>query len=528
MRGRVVVVTGGGGGIGTETALEVARRGATVVAMDPGWTVDGEPAGEQSAAETARRVEELGGTALASTASVTDGDAVRELFAEVVQRFGSLDAVVNTAGIVRSRVIGDASERDWTRVVDVHVNGYLNVLSAALPLMAEAGYGRVVGFTSGVGLARTSAQGPAYGTAKRAVASLTWELGPLAPPGVTVNALSPIAATRMVREALVASGVSPRGLDLTAMPQPSDMAPAAALLASEAFGWCTGRVVFSAGSELSLIAPPRLIEAVGTGGAADFGTTLSTVVPVVFGPAEAEQRTSGGSNPRFGPITDIPAREPVTPTKNCLVVSDDAEIAAAVEDALRPWGLAVVTPKTVAGGFEDASRAVAGQVDAVVVALRETPAGGDADWRQVLDSHAGTTRRVLDHAAWLSAAVRHATGDNRPVRVVHVVPADSPGGRSVAQAVTQMARSAQDTPSTTDIDVFAVTVEGPPADRKPLGALVARLAAAEDTRALAGAELVVRGEWAGLRAHPGPAATVVYGGPAIPDWAPGVLREAIR
>ena len=97
-----------------------------------------------------------------------------------------------------------------------------------------------------------------------------------------------------------------------------------------------------------------------------------------------------------------------------------------------------------------------------------------------------------------------------------------------AQAVTQMARSAQDTPSTTDIDVFAVTVEGPVPDRKPLAALVARLVGAADTRALAGAELVVRGDWAGLRMHPGPVATVAYGGPAIPDWVPEVLREAIR
>jgi NAD(P)-dependent dehydrogenase (short-subunit alcohol dehydrogenase family) len=530
MRNRVAVVTGGGGGIGTETALELARQGATVVAMDPGWSVYGEPLGEETAAETARRVKELGGTATASTVSVTDGDAVRSLFAEVAERFGSLDVVVNTAGIVRVPVLGDATEEDWAAVLDVHLGGYLNVLSTALPMMGDAGYGRIVGFTSGVGLARTSAQGPAYGSAKRAVASLTWQLGPLTPPGVTVNALSPIAATRMVRESMLAGGADPKGLDLSAMPQAVNMAPAAALLASEAFGWCRGQVVFSAGSELSLIAPPRLLEAAGTAGQADFGTALSTLVPVVFGPAEAQQRTNGGSNPRFGPIGAAPAQQPPALSRNCLVVSDDLEIVTAVREALARWGYAVLESGTTGGGFTTATQAVrkAGRIDAVVVALRETPTGGDADWRQMLASHTGTARRVLDHAAWLHAAVEYANSQHQPIRAVHVVPADSPGGRSAAQAVTQMARSAQDTPSDLDNHVFAVTVEGQPGDRKPLAALVARLIGAEDTRGLAGAELVMRGDWAGLRSHPGPIATVAFGGPAIPAWVPDVLREAIH
>lgn len=308
LEGRVAVVTGGGGGIGTATAIELGRRGATVVAVDPGVGVTGEPEKEPRAAATADQITKAGGTAIASSVSVADARAVHELFRDVRDQYGSLDIVVNTAGILRFPRIFDTAEDDWRAVLDVHLRGYLNVLRSALPIMAKARYGRIVGVTSGVGLARTSPEGPAYGCAKRAVAALTWKIGRVAPPGVTVNALSPIAGTRMVEQALVAAGASPKGLDLSAMPQAGEMAPAAALLASDEFGWCSGRIVFCAGSELSLIAPPQLVEAVRSADVDDFAGALATVLPVVISPAESAQRTGGGSNPRFGRIL-LPAAE---------------------------------------------------------------------------------------------------------------------------------------------------------------------------------------------------------------------------
>src|SRR5262249_5623686 len=92
---RVAVVTGGGGGIGGETSLELARRGHTVVVMDPGDGVQGEPLGEPTAAEVAGRINAAGGRSIASTVSVTDRDGLRALFRSVVDDFGSLDVVVN-------------------------------------------------------------------------------------------------------------------------------------------------------------------------------------------------------------------------------------------------------------------------------------------------------------------------------------------------------------------------------------------------------------------------------------------------
>src|SRR6516164_3031777 len=112
-RPRTAVVTGGGGGIGTAVALELARRGVAVVAMDPGVGLQGEPLNEPTAAQAARRIAAEGGVARASMASVTDRGAVRSLFADVVGEFGSLDIVVNTAGILRFASFLDASEDDW-------------------------------------------------------------------------------------------------------------------------------------------------------------------------------------------------------------------------------------------------------------------------------------------------------------------------------------------------------------------------------------------------------------------------------
>ena len=199
---RIAVVIGGGGGIGSCVALEFSRLGATVVVVDPGVGVQGEPLGETTAEDTVNLIKAQGGSAVASTASVTDRVALRALFHEVVRNYGFLDFVVNASGILRFAELTDTTDDDWRSVLDVHFNGYLNILRCALPIMTKAGYGRVVGFTSGAGLARTSPGNIAYGTAKRAVAALTWEIGRTLPEGVRVNALSPIAELSILTKSI--------------------------------------------------------------------------------------------------------------------------------------------------------------------------------------------------------------------------------------------------------------------------------------------------------------------------------------
>jgi NAD(P)-dependent dehydrogenase (short-subunit alcohol dehydrogenase family) len=537
----------------------LGRQGATVVVVDPGVSVEGEALNEPTASETASRIRAEGGTAISSTLSVTDGPRLAELFEQVSADLGPVSIVVNTAGILRFPRLADAVEDDWAAVVGVHLGGYLTVLSAALPIMESAGYGRVVGFTSGVGLARTSAGMLAYGTAKRAVAALTWELGPRLPRGVAVNALSPIAATRMVRRTLEgpASGgdgtPGPRGLDLSAMPQPEHMAPAAAYLAGDRSSWCRGQVIFSAGSELTVIERPRVLEAVRTADVPDFGWALGTVVPTVLVPAESDQRTGGGSNPRFGDvfgqIGEMGGGTGSGPTASCLVVADDDDLASEVEGAVRAWGLFPIRVKLgrgpipagggVTSGFEAASAGVleaarAGPPLGAVVVAKLGPLAGEADpwsepsWRATLSSHAGVVGEILAHAAWLRAATRYAESEGRGLRIVHVTGALSAAGRTTAQAVAQMVRSANDTPSAVPVEAFSLSLESDAAeDVRPAAQLLARLVAADDVRPLQGAELVAGRGWVALRSHPGPSATVSFGGPAIPPWVDGVLARAV-
>src|SRR6476646_9825074 len=227
-RQRVVVVTGGGGGIGAAIAESVARTGAFVVTVDPLVSVDGSeqlPQPLEDTETTAGRIVAAGGAARASGVSVTDEAGVRQLFQRLADEFDGLDAVVNVAGISRPPGFSKGSDEDWRGVLSVHLDGYRNVLSAALPLMAAARRGHILGVTSGSGW--RAADTGAYGCAKRAVASLTWQLGRHAPDGVVVNAISPIAATRMVAAALSraqpASGSATGGLSLGSMPKPEHL-----------------------------------------------------------------------------------------------------------------------------------------------------------------------------------------------------------------------------------------------------------------------------------------------------------------
>jgi NAD(P)-dependent dehydrogenase (short-subunit alcohol dehydrogenase family) len=315
----VVVVTGGGGGIGAAIATELGRRDWFVVTVDPLVTLDGSEQLPTPEDTTAGRIVAAGGAARASAVSVTDRDGVQALFRDLVDELGRLDAVINVAGISRPTGFARGREEDWLGVLSVHLDGYLNVLDAALPIMAAAGRGRILGVTSGSGWRQADAG--AYSCAKRAVAALTWELGRQAPPGVVVNAISPIAVTRMVTAALGAApdggrasggsstgggrasgGSSTGGLALGAMPAPEELGPLGAHLVSDGIDWCNGRVLFAGGSEVALVDEPRLLEVVRADGPGSLARLLDAVGPAALAPAEAKQASTGGGNPRFGSI----------------------------------------------------------------------------------------------------------------------------------------------------------------------------------------------------------------------------------
>jgi NAD(P)-dependent dehydrogenase (short-subunit alcohol dehydrogenase family) len=531
---RVVVVTGGGAGIGAAIAEELGRRGDFVVTMDPLVTLDGVEQLPPPEETTAGRIVAAGGAAEASAVSVTDRDAVTALFDGLVAEHGRLDAVVNVAGITRPTSFATGTEEDWAGVLAVHLDGYLNVLAAALPIMSAAGRGRVLGVTSGSGW--RPADAGAYACAKRAVAALTWALGPLAPAGVTVNALSPIAVTRMVieaarrakeRAATGAAGPTSGGMSFGRMPQPHELGPLAAHLVGDDVGWCQGRVVFAGGSEVAVVEPPRLLEVVRTDGVESLPAVLDAVVPRAFATAEAQQASSGGGNPRFGALfTEPPAETAPSAVGSCLVVSDRPAVVSALGAALGARGVVCtgVPADSVEPGFAGAAACLsaAGPVDAVVVARAgASSASGGEPWAQVLAEHDGLPGTLLGDAAWVRAVADHAAGARRPVRFVVLTDAVTAGGRSRAQAVAQLSRVARD--ATDDrVAMFAVGQEGD--DPAAVGELAAHLVCAPDGPALAGAELAAGSGWVGVRSHPRAAGSITLGGTDLPDWFDTTLR----
>jgi NAD(P)-dependent dehydrogenase (short-subunit alcohol dehydrogenase family) len=568
----VVAVTGGGGGIGAAIAEELGLGGAFVVTMDPLVTLDGSevlPAPEET---TADRIVAAGGSARASSVSVTDAEGVRDLFEEL----GRLDAVVNVAGITRPTSFAKGTEEDWRGVLEVHLGGYLNILAAALPIMADAGHGRILGVTSGSGW--RPADTGAYGCAKRAVASLTWQLGRQAPSGVVVNALSPIAVTRMVTAALRSrrdgegpqagapsdaalrssrarlsarppsraqgkgrgrsGGAATGGLSLSSMPAPADLGPFGAYLVGDDVSWCNGRVLFAGGSEVAVIDEPRLLEVVR----ADHVTSLAHVLEVVtagaLAPVEVQQASTGGSNPRFASVFDdaVVGDLPPSVVRTCGIVSDHSEVAAAVTAALEARGVACSTiPFKDDSGFRGAADALAsavagaGPLDAVVVALRGAlPAATSlSEWERVLDEHGSIVDHIHADAGWARAVADYAIGADRPVRLVTLTDATTAGGRSRAQAAAQLARAGRGATGER-VAAFAVSVEASPAGQdQPIGELVAHLVCSPEAASLSGAELVAGPGWFGLRSHPRPSGSITFGGPGVPDWFEDTLRSIV-
>jgi NAD(P)-dependent dehydrogenase (short-subunit alcohol dehydrogenase family) len=518
-RQRVVVVTGGGGGIGAAIAESVGFTGAFVVTVDPLVSVDGAERLPEPEQTTAGRIVAAGGAARASGVSVTDEAGVRQLFSELADEFGGLDAVVNVAGISRPTGFAKGSADDWLGVLSVHLDGYLNVLGAALPLMAAAGRGHILGVTSGSGW--RAADAGAYGCAKRAVAALTWQLGRHAPAGVIINAISPIAATRMVTAAL--GGKQPTtkaatgGLSLGSMPAPEHLGPLGAHLVADEFTSCHGRVLFAGGSEVAVIDEPRLIEVVRSDDVPSAAHLLEAATSIALAKAEANQVSGGGSNARFGSSFDeSPTDElPASVARSCAVVSDRPEFAAAVSGALQARGVACQRL--------DSFAALVG-VDAVVVAMAGRPAvaGEGSDWQRILAAHDGIVDGIHADARWTGAVAELAATTDRPIRLVTVTEAATPGGRSRAQASAQLARAGRKATRDTVLP-FAISAESD--DVHP--ELVAHLVCSPEAVGLAGSELATGAGWFGLRSHPRPIGSISFGGPAVPGWFDDTLREVV-
>ena len=194
--GKVAIITGAGGGLGKEHALLLAEHGARIVVNDLGGAVDG--TGQSDAADSV--VEEIraaGGEAVANKASVSDRDGARSIVETAVKEYGTVDIVVNNAGILRDKSFKKMSLDEWDLVINVHLNGSAYVTWHAWPIMYEKNFGRVI-FTSSVSGILGSFGQSNYGAAKMGMVGLMNNLSREgASHNIHVNCLSPGAATRM-------------------------------------------------------------------------------------------------------------------------------------------------------------------------------------------------------------------------------------------------------------------------------------------------------------------------------------------
>ncbi len=234
---QVAIVTGAGHGLGRSHALALASRGARVVVNDLGGARDGTGSSLTAAEAVVDEIEAAGGEAMANGADVTNRDAVDDMVAAAIERWGRVDILVNNAGILRDKSFANMGLDDFDVVVKVHLTGSANCTKAVWSHMRERSYGRIVMTTSSSGLYGNFGQAN-YGAAKLGVVGLMNTLKiEGAKYGIRVNAVAPVAHTRMTDE------LFPE--EAKAVMQPEEVTPGVLFLVSE--GAPTG-VILAAGA----------------------------------------------------------------------------------------------------------------------------------------------------------------------------------------------------------------------------------------------------------------------------------------
>jgi len=252
--GRVAIVTGAGRGIGRDHALSLARHGAKVVVNDLGGTADGTGSDLTPAQSVVEEITGAGGEAVANGDNVADFDGAERLVRSAIDTFGDVHVLVNNAGILRDRVLANMTEAEWDAVINVHLKGTFAPTHHAVAYWrerAKAGEtvsGRVINTTSVSGIYGNPGQ-TNYGAAKAGIAAFTVIAAlEVARYGVTVNAVAPVALTRMT-EGL---GPAPETDEDKEARAPHWIAPIVTWLASDAAADVTGRVFEASGSFLAV------------------------------------------------------------------------------------------------------------------------------------------------------------------------------------------------------------------------------------------------------------------------------------
>ncbi len=257
LQGKVILVTGAGGAIGSAVAKLLAAQGAAVLANDYGSNVEGIGKGQNAGLEeTAKAIRDAGGRCEVDMGSVAESGAAAAMVARAVQAFGRLDAAVNVAGIMGYTGTRDLSESEWRRYIDVNLTGAFLVSQAAvLQFTAQGSGGALVHFTSNAGLVGSFSY-PHYAASKAGMAGMSRTLASeLLKDGIRSNCIAPFALTRMHDH--MPQGMGPGARDALAEYRADAPAPLVGYLCSDAGTHVTGQIFTVMNDAIHVMSQPR-------------------------------------------------------------------------------------------------------------------------------------------------------------------------------------------------------------------------------------------------------------------------------
>ena len=260
--GRVAIVTGAGRGLGREYALGLARRGAKVVVNDFGAARDGVGHSSSVTDEVVAEIEALGGEAMGHGTSVTDEAGVTDMVERARSRWGGIDILIANAGVLRDKSFAKMSLEDFRFVLDTHLMGTVICAKAVWETMRAAGYGRICVTSSSSGLYGNFGQAN-YGAAKMGLIGLMQTLKlEGAKSDIRVNAIAPVAATRMTEDifpAEILPKFDPRAVAPGVLYLVSQEAPNGAILSAGAGVFALSQIFETQGANLGGEATPEAV-----------------------------------------------------------------------------------------------------------------------------------------------------------------------------------------------------------------------------------------------------------------------------
>lgn len=300
LTGKVAVVTGAGQGIGRGEALLLAKEGAKVVVNDLGTSWQGEGKGEKVADRVVQEIRAAGGQAVPNYDDVSKWDGAKNIVDTALESFGRLDVVVNNAGILRDKMIFSMEESDFDSVIAVHLKGTFGLTRHACAYFRDAHKagtlkaGRIVNTTSIVALKGNLGQAN-YIAAKGGIAALTLSTAiDMARYGVTCNAISPAARTRLIDETYKKKGSSaearmPAGKEFDPY-APENIAPLVGYLATDAAQSITGQVFHVVGGKIELFQGWTSVRSIQKRGRWEVGELEKKVKELLPEPTMAEKQ----------------------------------------------------------------------------------------------------------------------------------------------------------------------------------------------------------------------------------------------